>query len=66
MLPTTGMVTLPHVFASADASNSSSFFSSKVVLGGVFVVEDLDDLLAVDRFLHEGVHVADALCCLTK
>ena len=28
-------------------------------LGGVFMVEDLDDLLAVDRFLHECVHVAD-------
>ena len=30
MLPTTGMVTLPQVFASAEAWNSSSFFSSKV------------------------------------
>ena len=28
-------------------------------LGGVFVVEDLDDLLAVDRFFHECVHIAD-------
>ena len=53
------MVTLPQVFASAEAWNSSSFFSSKVVLGGVLMVEDLDDLLTVDGFLDEGVHVAD-------
>ena len=29
------------------------------LLRGVLVVEDLDDLLAVDGLLHEGVHVAD-------
>ena len=36
------------------------------LLGGVFVVEDLDDLLAVDGFLHEGVHVADPLLLLDE
>ena len=36
------------------------------LLGGVFMVEDLDDLLAVDGFLHEGVHVADPLLLLDK
>ena len=29
------------------------------LLGGILVVEDLNDLLAVDGFLDEGVHVAD-------
>ena len=29
------------------------------LLGGVLMVEDLDDLLTVDGFLDEGVHVAD-------
>ena len=28
-------------------------------MGGVFAVEDLDDLLAVDSFFHECVHIAD-------
>ena len=29
------------------------------LLGGVLMVEDLDDLLTVDGFLDEGVHIAD-------
>ena len=36
------------------------------LLGGILVVEDLDDLLAVDGFLHEGVHVADPLLLLDE
>ena len=35
-------------------------------LGGVLMVEDLDDLLAVDRFFHECVHIADGDLLLDK
>ena len=65
MLPTTGMVTLPQVFASAELVQFLVLLVEGL-LGGVLMVEDLDDLLTVDGFLDEGVHVAIHICCLTK
>ena len=66
MLPTTGMVTLPQVFASAEAWNSSSFFSSKVFWVASSWLKTLMTFWPLTDSSTKAFTSPIHCCCLTK
>ncbi len=66
MLPTTGMVTLPQVFASAEAWNSSSFFSSKVFCVESSWLKTLMTFWPLTASSTKAFTSPIHICCLTK